>query len=164
MDFNSKGSGELKQKHTKKATLPYCLHEGKSYLKGETWQTDACQICSCNGDVALCKKIQCPVISSKFFLYQLNFKIYFLDSCNWVGVPDGECCPVCLGCKDDYGRHKQVGEFWIQDDCTKFVKLNASVWDLDGKKDIKNILITLFKLKNIRLKLSRTGTTNTERL
>jgi hypothetical protein len=83
-----------------------CTYEGRVYENGQQWHQDPCQMCICSGGVALCKRMQCPAVARE---------------CNWVGIPDEECCPMCLGCKDDNGVRRQIGESWAKDDCTKCI-------------------------------------------
>lgn len=80
-----------------------CTHDGRTYEDGAEWNQEPCMSCSCNGGVALCKRMQCPKMSR---------------DCNWVGIPENECCPICLGCKDDAGVNRKNDEGWVKDDCT----------------------------------------------
>lgn len=56
------------------------------------------------------------VIGIKFFI-QLC-----LAHCTWVGIPENECCPVCLGCQTD-GEKRKKNETWQKDDCTRYTLL-----------------------------------------
>ncbi|KAL3253127.1 hypothetical protein MRX96_054696 [Rhipicephalus microplus] len=38
--------------------------------------------------------------------------------CSWLHKPEGECCPVCLGCLTSSGLRFNNGERWKEDDCT----------------------------------------------
>ncbi|KAI1719589.1 von willebrand factor type C domain-containing protein [Ditylenchus destructor] len=83
-------------------TLNYCMHKGLRREEGEQWHQGACHTCACQGGVALCRRMECPSIP---------------PHCNWVDIPPGECCPVCLGCKDEI-TSRRIGESWAKDGCT----------------------------------------------
>ncbi|KAK6022528.1 antistasin family protein [Ostertagia ostertagi] len=38
--------------------------------------------------------------------------------CSWIVIPDGECCPVCVGCQTEKLEKKRKNESWQKDDCT----------------------------------------------
>ncbi|CAD5224120.1 unnamed protein product [Bursaphelenchus okinawaensis] len=79
-----------------------CTHDGRQYLSGEQWNLPNCRTCWCDSGVSLCKTLECPVIA---------------EHCTWIEIPDGECCPQCQGCTDEFGRHN-IFDVWIKDDCT----------------------------------------------
>ncbi|CAK5073475.1 unnamed protein product [Meloidogyne enterolobii] len=81
-----------------------CRYGGHIYAKGEHWHAAPCQECECSSaGVALCKRMECPALS---------------PDCQWVGLSQGECCPVCLGCTDDNGKNYLPGSNWERDGCT----------------------------------------------
>ena len=63
-----------------------CNHNAVVRQDGESWQVDACTTCACKDGLTFCKAASCkePV------------------HCSWMGVPKGECCPVCKGDYFDY--------------------------------------------------------------
>lgn len=92
-----------------------CVVNGVYYADGEQWNSaDACETCSCTNGVKLCRKMECQPIE---------------EHCNWVGIADGSCCPVCLGCKDDDDVERNIGDNWAKDDCTKFVSFTLNISD-----------------------------------
>uniref|UniRef100_A0A0N5AAR7 Cysteine-rich motor neuron 1 protein n=1 Tax=Syphacia muris TaxID=451379 RepID=A0A0N5AAR7_9BILA len=84
------------------AVAKKCPHDGVVHENGDIWQSNDCKQCKCKEGIALCSEVNCasPPIE-----------------CTWVAVPDGECCPVCMGCEADGIRHKR-NETWQKDDCT----------------------------------------------
>uniref|UniRef100_A0A1I7XIT9 Cysteine-rich motor neuron 1 protein n=1 Tax=Heterorhabditis bacteriophora TaxID=37862 RepID=A0A1I7XIT9_HETBA len=38
--------------------------------------------------------------------------------CTWIVIPDGECCPICVGCQTERLEKKKKHEIWQKDDCT----------------------------------------------
>lgn len=85
-----------------------CVVNGVYYGDGDQWSSDdsSCETCSCTNGVKLCRKMECHPL---------------VEHCNWVGLPEGNCCPVCLGCRDDDGGEHAIGDAWVKDDCTKSV-------------------------------------------
>lgn len=78
-------------------------HVGKeTYKNGETWHTK-CSTCSCRNGVAVCNDNVCKGVDMH---------------CSWLHKPEGECCPVCLGCLTSTGLRFNNGERWKDDDCT----------------------------------------------
>ena len=61
-----------------------CVREDRVYKNGEQWQKDRCTTCTCKNGLMFCRAMahSCPVP---------------VDSCSWMVVPEGECCPVCKG-------------------------------------------------------------------
>lgn len=90
---------ELKQKKSD------CFVNGVYYHDGEQWNINdsSCETCLCTNGVKLCRKMECQPVT---------------EHCTWIGITDGNCCPICLGCKEDDGRQYSIGEDWIKDDCT----------------------------------------------
>ncbi|VDD92582.1 unnamed protein product, partial [Enterobius vermicularis] len=79
-----------------------CPHGGKTHENGEIWQSSSCKQCKCKEGIALCSEMSCPNPP---------------PDCTWVEVPEGECCPVCMGCEAD-GIKRKRNETWQKDDCT----------------------------------------------
>lgn len=75
-------------KHCVTPGEPTCLHDGKHYKEGETFNRSSCEKCTCirpsilhhNEDEFACYTIDCPVISCPDYTY-----------------PSNSCCPVCAG-------------------------------------------------------------------
>ncbi|CAJ0568948.1 unnamed protein product, partial [Mesorhabditis spiculigera] len=83
-----------------------CTWNEREYVDGQEWHSSQCEICKCKKGVAQCSKMTCPKPPSR---------------CTWVGVPAGECCPVCLGCQSERGgqlEKKKMKDEWAKDDCT----------------------------------------------
>lgn len=79
-------------------------HVGKeTYKNGDTWHTK-CSTCSCRNGVAVCNDNVCKGVD--------------VQHCSWLHKPDGECCPVCIGCLTSSGLRFNNGERWKEDDCT----------------------------------------------
>uniref|UniRef100_A0A914WMA6 VWFC domain-containing protein n=1 Tax=Plectus sambesii TaxID=2011161 RepID=A0A914WMA6_9BILA len=80
-----------------------CPYKGETYSEGSTWYSSTCEQCKCKAGVAFCKKMTCSSPPSR---------------CSWVGIPENECCPVCLGCRTDTGEKIKQNDTWQKDDCT----------------------------------------------
>ncbi|WKY09021.1 hypothetical protein Q1695_001851 [Nippostrongylus brasiliensis] len=80
-----------------------CNRDGKSYSDGQEWHTSSCEVCRCKKGVAVCSKMTCPKTPAQ---------------CSWIVIPEGECCPVCVGCQTDKLEKKKKNETWQKDDCT----------------------------------------------
>ncbi|CAJ0961782.1 unnamed protein product, partial [Mesorhabditis belari] len=83
-----------------------CTWGDREYSDGQEWHSSQCEVCKCKKGVAQCSKMTCPKPPSK---------------CTWVGVPVGECCPICLGCQSESGgilEKKKMKDEWNKDDCT----------------------------------------------
>uniref|UniRef100_A0A0N4Z8T3 Cysteine-rich motor neuron 1 protein n=1 Tax=Parastrongyloides trichosuri TaxID=131310 RepID=A0A0N4Z8T3_PARTI len=80
-----------------------CQYNSKLYKEGEKWYENSCKNCECKNGVVLCKNMDCDKPP---------------NDCGWVGVTNGECCPICLGCKTDDGKYFEKNETWKKDDCT----------------------------------------------
>ncbi len=59
---------------------PRCVHNGKGFVEGEVYRMDPCWLCQCRGGVSFCSKAECAELDCENFY-----------------VPEGECCPVCIG-------------------------------------------------------------------
>uniref|UniRef100_A0A4D5RV16 Putative serine proteinase inhibitor ku family n=1 Tax=Ixodes scapularis TaxID=6945 RepID=A0A4D5RV16_IXOSC len=79
-----------------------CRVGKETYKTNETWQTK-CSSCSCRNGVANCNDHPCKGVDVH---------------CSWLHKPDGECCPVCLGCLTSSGLRFNNSERWKEDDCT----------------------------------------------
>ncbi|CAI5450968.1 unnamed protein product [Caenorhabditis angaria] len=77
-----------------------------NYTEGDKWHNSSCESCSCKKGVVMCSKMACSNVSPE---------------CTWVGIPEGECCPICLGCQTDSLEKKKRNETWQSDDCTECV-------------------------------------------
>ncbi|KJH53642.1 von Willebrand factor type C domain protein [Dictyocaulus viviparus] len=71
-----------------------CIRDGKTYSDGQQWHTSSCEVCRCRKGVAVCSRMTCPK------------------------TPEGECCPICAGCKTEKLEKKMKNETWQKDDCT----------------------------------------------
>src|SRR5689334_23281204 len=88
-----------------------CPYKGETYPEGDTWYSSTCEQCKCKAGVAFCKKMTCPNPPSQSFSKQINspransffYRDPFEGRCSWVGLPENECCPVCLGCQTETG-------------------------------------------------------------
>lgn len=69
----------------------------------EIWHVSDCESCQCLRGVSVCNKMTCPKVNQE---------------CTWIGIPTGECCPVCLGCQTDNQTKLERGDTWQKDDCT----------------------------------------------
>ncbi|XP_043226400.1 cysteine-rich motor neuron 1 protein-like isoform X3 [Amphibalanus amphitrite] len=79
-----------------------CVHQGKRYEEGATWQMDQCTTCHCKDAVSFCDQLQCPE----------------LGPCPQVTDP-GQCCPRCIdGCLSRSGVFHNNSEQWEEDECT----------------------------------------------
>ncbi|XP_042144404.1 cysteine-rich motor neuron 1 protein [Ixodes scapularis] len=79
-----------------------CRVGKETYKTNETWQTK-CSSCSCRNGVANCNDHPCKGVDVH---------------CSWLHKPDGDCCPVCLGCLTSSGLRFNNSERWKEDDCT----------------------------------------------
>uniref|UniRef100_A0A3B1ICL3 Cysteine rich transmembrane BMP regulator 1 n=1 Tax=Astyanax mexicanus TaxID=7994 RepID=A0A3B1ICL3_ASTMX len=81
---------------------PRCVHNGKKFAEGEVYRMDSCWLCQCRGGVSFCSKAECAELD-----------------CDNFYIPEGECCPVCIG-TPCWVNHKlrQHEEQWKEDDCT----------------------------------------------
>lgn len=59
---------------------PKCVHDGKEFLEGDVYRMDPCWLCQCRGGISFCSKAECAELDCENFY-----------------IPEGECCPVCLG-------------------------------------------------------------------
>uniref|UniRef100_A0A914HK45 Cysteine-rich motor neuron 1 protein n=1 Tax=Globodera rostochiensis TaxID=31243 RepID=A0A914HK45_GLORO len=81
-----------------------CQHGGRTFAVGERWHSAPCQECQCGSDgISKCRRMECPKLA---------------QDCTWVGVVPGECCPVCLGCRDEQGLTYDEGKHSDRDGCT----------------------------------------------
>ncbi|PAV75131.1 hypothetical protein WR25_13594 [Diploscapter pachys] len=81
-----------------------CKSDGKTHEDGEEWFSASCASCKCIKGVAQCKGMDCPKLP---------------EHCSWIGIPEGECCPVCFGCKTDANETKKRNETWKKDNCVQ---------------------------------------------
>lgn len=79
-----------------------CHVEKDTYKNGEVWRTK-CSTCACRNGVANCQDNPCKGVDMH---------------CSWLYKPEGECCPVCLGCLTSSGLRFNNSERWKEDDCT----------------------------------------------
>lgn len=88
---------------------------------GDTWRPSACIECRCKDGVSACRKMECAS-----------------STCTRMILPEGECCPVCVGkqnfshiafgnglrskalagCTTEDGEAHNVTDEWQKDDCT----------------------------------------------
>jgi von Willebrand factor type C domain. len=61
-----------------------CVLDGDIWTNGSTWWKNECIQCSCVNGLSFCaeKSPQCPELP---------------ESCHVTRVPQGKCCPVCVG-------------------------------------------------------------------
>jgi hypothetical protein len=61
-----------------------CALDGDVWKNGSTWWKNECTQCSCNNGLSFCaeRSPQCPELPA---------------SCQVTKVPQGKCCPVCVG-------------------------------------------------------------------
>ena len=59
-------------------TSPGCTENDEHYNEGETWQRDACVMCTCEAGLPLCSSTQCVA-----------------PECDNPIVLPGQCCPTC---------------------------------------------------------------------
>jgi hypothetical protein len=61
-----------------------CVLDGDIWTSGSTWWKSECEQCSCINGLSFCdeKSPQCPELP---------------ESCRVTQVPQGKCCPVCVG-------------------------------------------------------------------
>uniref|UniRef100_A0A0K0DIM3 VWFC domain-containing protein n=1 Tax=Angiostrongylus cantonensis TaxID=6313 RepID=A0A0K0DIM3_ANGCA len=74
-----------------------------TYSDGQEWHTSSCEVCRCKKGVAVCSKMTCPKTPAQ---------------CSWIVIPEGECCPICVGCQTEKLEKKMKNETWQKDDCT----------------------------------------------
>uniref|UniRef100_A0A3P8UED6 Cysteine rich transmembrane BMP regulator 1 n=1 Tax=Cynoglossus semilaevis TaxID=244447 RepID=A0A3P8UED6_CYNSE len=78
---------------------PKCVHNEKEFSEGEVYRMDPCWLCQCRGGISFCSKAECAELDCENFY-----------------IPEGECCPVCIGtCLRKLRAHE---EQWKEDDCT----------------------------------------------
>ncbi|PIC27148.1 hypothetical protein B9Z55_019488 [Caenorhabditis nigoni] len=80
-----------------------CKHNNIERQPMETWHANDCETCQCLRGVSVCSKMACPKVNQE---------------CTWIGIPTGECCPVCLGCQTENQTKLERGDTWQKDDCT----------------------------------------------
>uniref|UniRef100_A0A4W6DV38 Cysteine-rich motor neuron 1 protein n=1 Tax=Lates calcarifer TaxID=8187 RepID=A0A4W6DV38_LATCA len=83
---------------------PKCVHNGKEFSEGEVYRMDPCWLCQCRGGISFCSKAECAELDCENFY-----------------IPEGECCPVCIGtCASCWVNNKLRAheEQWKEDDCT----------------------------------------------
>ncbi|KAL3083189.1 hypothetical protein niasHS_010991 [Heterodera schachtii] len=81
-----------------------CRHGDRFFAVGEIWHSAPCEECQCgSGGISKCRRMECPKLT---------------QGCTWVGILPGECCPVCLGCRDENGISYEQDELWEHDECT----------------------------------------------
>uniref|UniRef100_A0A3P9DPN2 VWFC domain-containing protein n=1 Tax=Maylandia zebra TaxID=106582 RepID=A0A3P9DPN2_9CICH len=81
---------------------PKCVHSGKEYSEGEVYRMDPCWLCQCRGGISFCSKAECA---------ELNCENFY--------IPEGECCPVCIGTHICFIIQLNCGETWNLDECTR---------------------------------------------
>uniref|UniRef100_A0A4W4DZI3 VWFC domain-containing protein n=1 Tax=Electrophorus electricus TaxID=8005 RepID=A0A4W4DZI3_ELEEL len=84
------------------------------YKEGEVYRMEPCWLCQCRGGISFCSKAECAELDCENFY-----------------IPEGECCPVCIGTlhtliltHPHHGtsttKHcAQAGETWNLDACTR---------------------------------------------
>ncbi|KAE9553936.1 hypothetical protein FO519_002862 [Halicephalobus sp. NKZ332] len=77
-------------------------YNNKTYTEGEKFFRTACIECECHSGIIKCKEMMCPNTKKK---------------CSTMLKKD-ECCPVCVGCRDEQDGQRAIGEFWQKDECT----------------------------------------------
>lgn len=77
-----------------------CSHDSVVRKDGDSWQLDPCTTCTCKNGLTFCRAASCEETVH----------------CSWMGVPEGECCPVCRGCIADDGELYKNGESWVSKD------------------------------------------------
>lgn len=80
-----------------------CYYNGVERQPMEVWHANDCDTCQCIKGVSICDKGDCPKVNQE---------------CTWIGIPTGECCPICLGCQTDNQTKLERGATWQKDDCT----------------------------------------------
>lgn len=90
-----------------------CTLRNAAYSHGEIVAVDACTTCRCMEGVLKCYKEECDPLS-----------------CTWNTRPDGQCCPVCLGCMSPSTSQKYYnGEQWLEDEyCTSCECINGQAY------------------------------------
>uniref|UniRef100_A0A667Z0K8 Uncharacterized protein n=1 Tax=Myripristis murdjan TaxID=586833 RepID=A0A667Z0K8_9TELE len=85
-----------------------CVHNGKEFSEGEVYRMDPCWLCQCRGGISFCSKAECAELDCENFY-----------------IPEGECCPVCIGTLISHQASCWVNnklrgheEQWKEDDCT----------------------------------------------
>uniref|UniRef100_A0A3B5M4A5 Cysteine rich transmembrane BMP regulator 1 n=1 Tax=Xiphophorus couchianus TaxID=32473 RepID=A0A3B5M4A5_9TELE len=83
------------------------------FSEGEVYRMDPCWLCQCRGGISFCSKAECGELDCEKFY-----------------IPEGECCPVCIGthtqailslkCASCWVNNKlrTHEEQWKEDDCT----------------------------------------------
>uniref|UniRef100_A0A3Q0S552 Cysteine-rich motor neuron 1 protein n=1 Tax=Amphilophus citrinellus TaxID=61819 RepID=A0A3Q0S552_AMPCI len=100
------GCGALPEKVFRlcRAISPKCVHNGKEYSEGEVYRMDPCWLCQCRGGISFCSKAECAELDCENFY-----------------IPEGECCPVCIGTHASCWVNNKLRaheEQWKEDDCT----------------------------------------------
>lgn len=78
-------------------TVKPCNDTRGYHASGSTWSPVPCLTCHCHEGIKACALVECPRLS-----------------CARTGVPDGQCCPVCLDqmpCRFE-GKSHAPGEHW----------------------------------------------------
>uniref|UniRef100_A0A3B4B6R0 Cysteine-rich motor neuron 1 protein n=1 Tax=Periophthalmus magnuspinnatus TaxID=409849 RepID=A0A3B4B6R0_9GOBI len=87
---------------------PKCMHNGKEFAEGDVYRMDPCWLCQCRGGISFCSKAECAELDCENFY-----------------IPEGECCPVCIGKLNNTmascwvnNKLRTHEEKWKEDDCT----------------------------------------------
>uniref|UniRef100_A0A3Q3JSK3 Cysteine rich transmembrane BMP regulator 1 (Chordin like) n=1 Tax=Monopterus albus TaxID=43700 RepID=A0A3Q3JSK3_MONAL len=87
---------------------PKCVHNGKEFSEGEVYRMDPCWLCQCRAGISFCSKAECAELDCENFY-----------------IPEGECCPVCIGTHLSViifcwvnNKLRAHEEQWKEDDCT----------------------------------------------
>lgn len=81
-----------------------CNQAGERHPEGSSWALDHCTTCVCSAGLTLCSVVNCPEVHED-------------PGCQWMVVPQGQCCPVCKGCIDHKGELHYNGDQWSRDEC-----------------------------------------------
>ncbi|VDN53420.1 unnamed protein product [Dracunculus medinensis] len=94
----------------------------KILRKGDGTPGRCCDLIACESDGKISENEvkRCPY-GDEFYddgqLWHSSSCDICKSHCTWVGIPENECCPVCLGCQTD-GEKRKKNETWQKDDCT----------------------------------------------